>query len=144
MQDVPMLGDDDARIAVEAIRAELVRRGKAAVIAVADAHGETICLLRMDGAALSTIAVAANKAFTAARLRRPSRVIGRNVRNPETGFDISYYGDPRYVGWAGGLPVMIDERVVGSVAVSGLAEDEDEELARLGIAAIMAHIGPGA
>jgi glc operon protein GlcG len=139
-----MLGDDDARIAVEAIRAELVRRGKAAVIAVADAHGETICLLRMDGAALSTIAVAANKAFTAARLRRPSRVIGRNVRNPETGFDISYYGDPRYVGWAGGLPVMIDERVVGAVAVSGLAEDEDEDLARVGIAAIMAHIGLGA
>ena len=143
MQALPTLGDDDARTAVETIRAELARLGKAAVIAVADAHGETICLLRMDGAALSSIAVAANKAFTAARLRRPSRVIGRNVRNAETGFDISYYGDQRYVGWAGGLPVVIDERVVGAVAVSGLAEDEDEDLARLGIAAIMAHREPG-
>lgn len=141
MLTLPTLGDDDGRAAVEAIRAELVRRGKAAVIAVADAHGETICLLRMDGAALSSIAVATNKAFTAARLRRPSRLIGRNVRNPQTGFDIAYYGDPRYVGFAGGLPVMVDDKVVGSVAVSGLGEDEDEDLARLGIAAIMAGCG---
>jgi glc operon protein GlcG len=143
MQTLATLGDADARIALEVIRAEIVRRGKAAVIAVADAHGETIALLRMDGAALSSIVVAANKAFTAARLRRPSRVIGGNVRHPQTGFDICYYGDPRYVGWAGGLPVVIDGTVVGSVAVSGLSSDEDEDLARMGIAAIMAAAGEG-
>ena len=34
---------------IEAIRSELLRRGKAAVIAVADAHGELIALLRLDG-----------------------------------------------------------------------------------------------
>jgi glc operon protein GlcG len=125
-------------VAIEAIRRELVRRGKNAVIAVADAHGETIALLRLDGAALSSVGVAANKAFTAARLRRPSRTIGVNSRHPDTGFEISYYGDPRYVGWPGGLPVKVGETVVGAVGVSGLASDEDEELAALGIAAIEA------
>lgn len=132
------IDDGDARIAIAAIHEELVRRGKRAVIAVADAHGELIGLLRMTGAALSSIDVATNKAFTAARLRRPSRTIGRNVRDAAKGFDISYYGDPRYVGWAGGLPVVVDEIVVGAIGVSGLSEDEDEELAALGIAAIHA------
>lgn len=144
------LDDADARIAISAIHDELVRRGKRAIIAVADAHGELIGLLRMTGAALSSIGVATNKAFTAARLRRPSRTIGRNVRDPAKGFDISYYGDPRYVGWGGGLPVLVDEAVVGAIGVSGLSEDEDEELAAIGIAAIQAadraadHAGRGA
>jgi glc operon protein GlcG len=138
MRSITTLDHDDARAAIEAIREELVRRGKLGVIAVADAHGETLGLLRMSGAALSSIAVATNKAFTAARLRRPSRAIGRNARHPDTGFDIGFYGDPRYVGWGGGLPVVVAGAVAGAVAVSGLSQDEDEELAALGVAAIEA------
>ena len=141
MRQLLTLDDADARAAIEAIRIETQRRGKSAVIAVADAHGETLALLRMDGAALSSVAIAANKAYTAARLRRPSGEVGRRVRDPATGFDIAFYGDPRYVGWAGGVPVVVDGAVVGAVAHSGLASEEDEELARLGIAAILAHAG---
>ena len=78
-----------------------------------------------------------NKAFTAARLRRPTSVVGANVRHPETGFDIGYYGDPRFVGFGGGLPVLVDGRVLGAVAVSGLSQAEDEELAAIGVEAIL-------
>ena len=60
------------------------------------------------------------------------------ARDPETGFDMADYGDPRYVGWGGGLPVVVDGVVVGSVAVSGLPELEDVELAGTGVAAISA------
>ena len=132
------LSDHDARIAVEVIRAETEKRGKSAVIAVVDSRGELISLLRMDGAAFSSVNVATNKAFTAARLKRPSSLIGRNARHPETGFNMSYYSDPRYIGFSGGLPVIIDGQTVGAVAVSGLTEAEDEELAELAITAIRA------
>lgn len=132
------LSDHDARIAVEVIRAETEKRGKSAVIAVVDSRGELISLLRMDGAAFSSVNVAMNKAFTAARLKRPSSLIGRNARHPETGFNISYYSDPRFIGFSGGLPVIVDGVTVGAVAVSGLTEAEDEELAELAIKAIRA------
>lgn len=130
------LGHIEAQQAISAIKAELARRGKAAVIAVADAHGELIALLRLDGAPPASILIAANKAWTAARERKPSSEIGQAVRDPQHGFDIAYYGDARYLGWGGGLPVIKDGAVVGAVAVSGLVEAEDIELAQLGVAAI--------
>ncbi len=94
MKTIATLCDEDAMRAIAAIKAELDRLGKKGVIAVVDAHGETLALLRMHGAALSSINVATNKAFTAARLRRPSAEVGKRVRHPENGIDISYYGDP--------------------------------------------------
>jgi glc operon protein GlcG len=136
MRNEPTLGHDEVLAAVAAIRAALAERGRTAVIAVADAHGEPIALLRLDGAPLSSIAVASNKAFTAARLRRPTREVGATLR--ERGTDIAFYGDRRYIGFGGGLPIRIDGVVVGAVAVSGLSDAEDEELAAMGVAIIAA------
>lgn len=137
MRTIASLGLDDARRAVAAIEAELARRGdKPAVIAVADAHGELILLVRHDGAPLPSILIATNKAFTAARERKPSRAVGEAARDPVKGFDVAYFGDPRYLGWGGGVPVRVDGEVAGAVAVSGLPQVEDMELAEIGVAAI--------
>ena len=139
MQSYVSLGHEEAALATAAIRRELARSGRAAVIAVADAHGELISLVRLDGAPLASIVIATNKAWTAARERKPTRAVGQCARDAETGFDIAYYGDPRYLGWGGGVPVVVDGSVVGSVAVSGLPELEDMELAEIGVAAITAQ-----
>lgn len=136
MQSIVSLGHAEAQQAIQVIQIELTRRGKAAVIAVADAHGELIALLRMDGAPLPSIVIATNKAWTAARERKPTRELGQAARNAVSGFDMAYYGDSRYIGWGGGMPVRIDGQVVGAVAVSGLPEQEDMELVVLGVAAI--------
>jgi glc operon protein GlcG len=106
---------------------------KAAVIAVADSHGELIAFARMDGAPISSIRIAANKAWTAARERKPTKEIGDRVRHPEKGHDIAYFGDSRFVGWGGGVPVWKDGEVVGAVAVSGLTSSEDIALAELAV-----------
>lgn len=130
------LGQLEAEHAIQAIQADLRRRGKAAVIAVADVHGELIALLRMDGAPLPSILIAQNKAWTAARERKATRDLGQAARHEDEGFDMGYFGDPRYVGWGGGVPVRLQGAVVGAVAVSGLPELEDIEVAEIGIAAI--------
>jgi glc operon protein GlcG len=122
----------EARRAVDLIVEKALQAKKAAVVAVADSHGDLICLARMDGAQVSSIRIAMNKAWTAARERKPTREIGEKVRHPEKGHDIAYYGDPKYVGWGGGLPVWKNGEVVGAVAVSGLSSSEDIALATLG------------
>ena len=50
---------------------------------------------------------------------------------------MSYHGSPRYVGWDGGAPVVLDGQCVGSVAISGLKGEEDLEIAEIAIAAIL-------
>jgi glc operon protein GlcG len=105
---------------------------KSVAIAVADAHGELIAFARMDGVPLPSIAIAMNKAWTAARTGKTTQEIGEKVRHPQKGHDIAYYGDPRFVGWGGGVPVRKDGEVAGAVAVSGLTSKEDSDLASLG------------
>ena len=126
----------EARAAIDAMRTELERRGLKGVLAVGDSRGDLIAFERMDGAPLPSITVATNKVYAAARERITTREIGRNVRSPEHGFDVAYWGDPKMLGWAGGVPVFHEGVVVGAVAVSGLDEATDEAMARLGIAAM--------
>jgi glc operon protein GlcG len=123
----------EAKQIIDRIVKQALRMKKAAVIAVADSHGELIAFARMDGAPISSIRIAANKAWTAARERKSTKDIGEKARHPEKGHDIAYYGDPKFVGWGGGIPVWRDGQVVGAVAVSGLSSSEDVVLATLGI-----------
>jgi glc operon protein GlcG len=133
MRTLQSIDYSDAKRAVDLIVEKASQMQKAVVVAVADSHGDLICLARMDGAPVSSIRVATNKAWTAARERKPTKEIGEKVKHPEKGHDIAYYGDPQYVGWGGGIPVWKSGEVVGAVAVSGLSSNEDIALATLGI-----------
>ncbi len=130
------LDHSEAKRIIDTIETELLKRKKAAVIAVADHQGELIALLRMDWASVSSVVIATNKAWTAAREGKTTYDIGQSARDPQTGFDMGYFGDRRYVGWGGGIPILHEGRVIGAVAVSGLVESEDIELAELGRAAL--------
>jgi glc operon protein GlcG len=126
----------EAKRAVDLIVEKASRMQKAVVVAVADCRGELIAFARMDNASVPSVAIAMNKAWTAARTGKPTQEIGEKVRNPEKGHDIAYYGDPRFVGWGGGIPVRKHGEVVGAVAVSGLSSKQDAELAKLGAESI--------
>ncbi len=133
MRTLPTIDHSEARQAVDAIVKKALQIQKAAVVVVADSHGELIYLVRMDGAPIPSVSIAMNKAWTAARARKPTQEIGERVRHPELGHDIAYYGDPRFVGWGGGIPVWKDGEIAGAVAVSGLSSEEDTALAALGV-----------
>ena len=128
------LSHKDALKVIEVIRAELEKDYKGAAVAVADEHGELIALLRTDGCPLASINNAINKAFTAARERKESRLVGEASR--QENFPMTNFGDLRYIGWGGGVPIKYQGQVIGAVGVSGLPEAEDMVLARLGAGVI--------
>jgi len=134
MHDKTCLSLADAQRILAVIQAELERTGRGAAIAVADDHGELLAFARTEGCPLPSITIAMNKAFTAARERKPTRDLGESSR--KEGFPLTNFGDPRYVGWGGGVPIVHDSKVVGGVGVSGLPEDEDIALAQRGVAAL--------
>src|SRR5579864_1963580 len=126
------IGYSEAKQALDLIVEKAQEMRKDVAIAIADSHGELIAFARMDGVPLPSIMVSMNKAWTAARAGKPTQEIGEKVKHPERGHDISYYGDPRFVGWGGGIPVWQSGEVAGAVAVSGLSSSEDASLATLG------------
>jgi glc operon protein GlcG len=133
MRTLQTIDYSEAKQAVDLIVEKALQMQKAAAIAVADSHGDLICFARMDGAPVASIHIAMNKAWTAARERKSTKEIGEKIKHPEKGHDISYYGDPQYVGWGGGIPVWKNGAVVGAIAVSGLSSNEDIALATLGV-----------
>ena len=132
MRSVSVIEYAEAQKIVGFVVNKAAEMNKAVAVAVTDAHGELIAFGRMDGVPLPSIAIAMNKAWTAARTGKPTEEIGEKVKDPNKGHDISYYGDPRFVGWGGGIPVWKGGEVVGAVAVSGLSSKEDAALAGWG------------
>jgi glc operon protein GlcG len=122
----------DALAIVAAIQAELEKQSKGAAMAVVDAQGELLAFLRTDGCRLPSITIAINKAFTAAREQKESWEVGESSRR--SNFPMTNFGDLRYNAWGGGVPVVYEGQVVGAVGVSGLLEEEDMVLARMGAA----------
>jgi glc operon protein GlcG len=118
---------------IKNILAELDTRKVHVAIAVADSHGELLAFLRMEDVKLHSITIAINKAWTAARTKKTTLELGKSVKDPLKGFDISFYGDPKYTGFGGGVPIFHEGKLIGAVAVSGLTQEEDEELALAGI-----------
>jgi glc operon protein GlcG len=116
------------------VRQKLDAGNLGAAVAVVDAHGELLAFLRTDGCPLPSVANAQNKAFTAARERVESAEIGEKSRSEEIA--ITYFGDLRYTGWGGGVPIETEGAIIGAVGVSGLPEADDVELARLGAARV--------
>jgi glc operon protein GlcG len=136
MKNIPVIDYADANKIVYVIVQKAIAMQKAVVVAVVDPHGELIAFARMDGAPISSIRIAMNKAWTAARERKTTKEIGEKVRHPEKGHDIAYYGDERFVGWGGGIPIWKDGAVAGAIGVSGLSSSEDIELATLALQTI--------
>ena len=131
MRTIKTLSHDDAVRMVRAVQTRLDEKQLGAAVAVVDAHGELLAFLRTDGCRLTSISVAINKAYTAAREQATSQKLGADAR--ERGFPMTNFGELRYVTWGGGLPVRSAGEVVGAIGVSGLSEEEDIELAALAV-----------
>lgn len=134
MKQVIELNHRQAMQIIESARQYLEEHEKGAAVAVVDPHGELIALLRTDGCLLPSINNAINKAFTAARQQQPSADIGKSSR--EDAWPLSNFGDLRYTGWGGGIPLFHDGQIIGAVGVSGLPEAEDIKIATMAASVI--------
>src|SRR5258707_12806064 len=103
MRNLAVIDYAEAKKIIDRIVEKTLEIQKSVVVAVADPHGELIAFARMDGAPISSIRIAANKAWTAARERKATKEIGEKVRHPEKGHDIAYYGNRGFVGWGAGI-----------------------------------------
>lgn len=135
----PVLTLEAARIALAASESTAVRSGWKVVIALVDAGGHAIAVIRLDGAQSSSVETALGKARAAVAFKRPTRLLEEMINGGRTAFT-TIPGGP-YALLQGGLPVEIGGQVVGGLGVSGVKASDDEIIAEAGIKALLAALG---
>ncbi len=115
--------------AIEAGRA----RGFRLAIAVVEPSGELVAFGRMDDVQYGSIDVAQAKARSAARFRTASAAAEERLAAGR----IALLAIDGIVPVAGGVPIVVDGRVVGAIGVSGASSAQDDEVARAAMAAVL-------
>jgi uncharacterized protein GlcG (DUF336 family) len=117
------------------VREEAEARGLSLAAAVVDSAGHVLASQRMDGAALGAMRLAAGKAFTAASWATPSGDFGQSTQpgGDDWGWNTT---DARIVVYAGGIPLLVDEELVGAIGASGGSAAEDEDCIRAAASAL--------
>ena len=115
-----------------AAEAEATKNNWSMVITVLDDGGNIVYIGRMDGAQLGSIDVSEGKAHTALAFRRPSKAFQDLVDQNQPHLTTL----PHVTAVQGGLPIMLDGKVVGAIGVSGGTSAQDEQCAQAGINAI--------
>ena len=113
---------------ISAAAKEAARARGVNVVVVVDDAGIPLLLERMDGAQVASVNVGIGKARTAAIYRRPSRVFEEQIRSGRVAALALADATPLQ----GGVPVLLEGRVVGAIGVSGDTPQVDEDIAIAG------------
>jgi uncharacterized protein GlcG (DUF336 family) len=110
--------------------------GKPFVIAVVDDDGVLKAFSRVDGAALLSVQVAQDKAYTAVGFGMPTDGWHDFIKDDPPLAAGAPAGIDRLVVFGGGYPLMVDGQLVGGIGVSGGHYSEDMQIAEAGLAAL--------
>jgi uncharacterized protein GlcG (DUF336 family) len=130
----PPIGIENARKIMTAAEAEAVKNNWAVVIVIIDSGGHIVMLHRRDDVQLSSIEISQGKAKTALMFKRPSKVLDDAIAGGGPGLRFLALRD--IVPLEGGLPILVDGKIVGSIGVSGVLSAQDTQIARAGIDAL--------
>lgn len=127
----PPIGIDAARKIMTAAEAEAGKNNWSVVIAIIDSGGHVVMIHRHDNVQLSSIEISQGKAKTALMFKRPSKVLDDAISSGGTGLRFLALKD--IVPLEGGIPIVIDNKIVGAIGVSGVLSAQDAQIARAGI-----------
>jgi len=134
MQTKSVLTLSDVKKIAAAAEAEALANNWPVAIAIADDGGHLLWLQRLDGVAPISSHIAPAKAKTAALGRRESKIYEDVINNGRT----SFLSAPFIEGMLeGGVPIIVDGQVIGAVGVSGVKSEQDAQIAKAGIAALV-------
>jgi glc operon protein GlcG len=134
MQTKSVLTSVDVKKIAAAAEAEALANNWAVTIAIVDDGGHLLSLQRLDGAAAISSHIAPAKAKTSALGRRETKVYEDIINNGRTAFVTVPFVDGML---EGGVPIIVDGQVIGAVGVSGVKSEQDAQIAKAGIAALV-------
>lgn len=103
-------------------------------ISIVDTAGQLVMFQKLDGLQHISVAIATGKAVTAVNFRRPTKALEDGIAAGGVGLRI--LAVPGVTPLEGGIPIVIDGRIVGGIGVSGVTSQQDAAVASAGIAGL--------
>jgi uncharacterized protein GlcG (DUF336 family) len=125
---------EQAKKVIAGAETEAKKNGWNMVIAVLDSGGHLVMLQRLDGAQLGSIDVAKEKAYSAVLYRRPTKMFQDLVGQGGPNLRLLKLSGASVL--EGGIPLIVDGKLIGAVGVSGGTSEQDAQIAQAGAAAL--------
>jgi uncharacterized protein GlcG (DUF336 family) len=126
----PPISMDAAKRLVEASLAEATKRGWKMAVAVVSPSGDLTYFAKMDDTLLASADIAPRKARTAVRFRRDTKLFFDQV---EAGHPFVTTLDPTLVASPGGVPIIVDGKLIGGIGCSGGINIQDAWVCQAGV-----------
>ena len=123
-----------AKKAMAAAEAEATANGWSVAICIVDSGANLVMSQRLDNTQLSSARIAEAKAKTAAEFRRSTTVFEDAIAGGGLGLRVLSFGAVACA--EGGVPIVVDGKIVGAIGVSGVQSHQDGQTAQAGADAL--------
>lgn len=127
---------EGAKLMLLASERKAIQIGVPMDMAIVDEGGNLLAFERMDGAKITGIDIAINKAFTAAASRRGTHEYAEVASPGKPAFGIHVSNQCRFVIFGGGLPILVKGEVIAGIGCSSGTAEQDRLVAQAGIDAL--------
>lgn len=124
------IGLDAAKKAMAAAEAEAKKSNWPVAIAILDTTGSLVLLTKLDNTQTGSVSIAEGKAKTALDFRRPTKALQDAVAGGGAGLRL--LSARNIMALEGGVPIIVDGKIVGAVGVSGVTSEQDAQVAKAG------------
>ena len=121
---------DAAKQVMAAAEAEPMKNNWPMAIVILDSTGHLVMLHRLDNTQYGSIGVAEDKAHSALDFRRPSKVFEDLIA--QGGLNLRLLALHGATPLEGGVPIIVDGKIIGAIGVSGAASNQDGQVAKAG------------
>jgi glc operon protein GlcG len=124
------IGFDAAKKAMAAAEAEAKKNNWPVAIAIVDTGGHLIAFSRIDNTQIGSVDIAIGKAVTANSLKRPTKALQDGIA--QGGGNLRLLAVKGLYPLEGGVPIVVDGKIIGAIGVSGVTSQQDAEVAMAG------------
>ena len=126
----PPITLEQAKRVMAAAELEAAKNSWQVAIAILDSGGNMVMFHKIDNTQLASIGASEGKANTALRFKRPSKALDDAIAAGGAGLRLLAVKDITPL--EGGLPVILDGKIIGSIGVSGVTSQQDAQTAQAG------------
>ena len=125
---------EQAKKALAAAEAHARANNWGVAIAIVDSSAQLVAFSKIDSTQHASVAISQGKATTAVNLRRPTKALEDAIAGGGAG--LRTLAIPGVMPLEGGIPIIVDGKIIGGIGVSGVLSSQDAQVARAGLEAL--------